>query len=343
MMPRCSRGVLCRIGAMELTWYGRTCVRLRGRDAVVVDRPVPVDRRADRPRDHRRHRHLQPPRRRPAAAREGQDVARRAHAPALEPGRRVRPRRPGRVRGQGRPGDRRSDLSRRRQGRRPAASRSRSSSRSTGIHTIHLGDIGHLLSEEKLGDIGSVDIALRAARRALTPTRAAALVAQLDPSIVVPMPLCEDEADCAEALKKFFHEMGAEPTDPAEAVGHRDQPAGGDDGRPPRIARQAGLTPEPLRSRSPQARSRTTRPRLTTVRTRSAAGQYGIWSVVGTRQIDEVGDLAGLERPDLVLEAEGPGGVDRDRGERLVGGQPQLDTGRGHRQRQARRRRRARD
>ena len=26
------------------------------------------------------------------------------------------------------------------------------------------------------------------------------------------MPLCDDEADCAEALAKFFHEMGAEPT-----------------------------------------------------------------------------------------------------------------------------------
>ena len=26
------------------------------------------------------------------------------------------------------------------------------------------------------------------------------------------MPVCEDEADCAEALAKFFHEMGAEPT-----------------------------------------------------------------------------------------------------------------------------------
>ena len=28
-----------------------------------------------------------------------------------------------------------------------------------GVHTIHLGDIGHLLSEEKLGDIGPIDIA----------------------------------------------------------------------------------------------------------------------------------------------------------------------------------------
>ena len=28
-----------RIAAMELTWYGRTCIRLRGRDAIVVADP----------------------------------------------------------------------------------------------------------------------------------------------------------------------------------------------------------------------------------------------------------------------------------------------------------------
>jgi L-ascorbate metabolism protein UlaG (beta-lactamase superfamily) len=78
-------------------------------------------------------------------------------------------------------------------------------------HTIHLGDIGHLLSEEKLGDIGPVDIACVPLGGALTPTRAAELVAQLDPRIVVPMALCEDDADCTEILAKFFHEMGAEP------------------------------------------------------------------------------------------------------------------------------------
>ncbi len=80
-----------------------------------------------------------------------------------------------------------------------------------GIHTIHLGDIGHLLSEEKLADIGAVDIACVPLGGALTPTRAAAIIAQLDPRIVVPMPVCDDDADCADALKKFFHEMGAEP------------------------------------------------------------------------------------------------------------------------------------
>jgi L-ascorbate metabolism protein UlaG (beta-lactamase superfamily) len=46
---------------------------------------------------------------------------------------------------------------------------------------------------------------------ALSATKAAALVAQLDPKIVVPMTVCEDDADCEEALRKFLHEMGAEP------------------------------------------------------------------------------------------------------------------------------------
>ena len=81
-----------------------------------------------------------------------------------------------------------------------------------GIHTIHLGDIGHQLTEEKLADIGRVEVACVPIGGALSATRAAALIAQLDPKIVVPMPVCEDEADCEEALKKFLHEMGAEPT-----------------------------------------------------------------------------------------------------------------------------------
>ncbi len=85
-----------------------------------------------------------------------------------------------------------------------------------GVHTIHLGEIGHLLSEEKLGDIGSVDIACVPLGGSLSPTQAAALVAQLDPSIVVPMPLCDDDGDCDDVLKRFFHEMGTEPTTQAK-------------------------------------------------------------------------------------------------------------------------------
>ena len=83
-----------------------------------------------------------------------------------------------------------------------------------GIHTIHLGDIGHLLTEENLADIGTVDVACIPIGGALSATRAAELIAQLDPRIVVPMPVCEDEAVCEEALAKFMHEMGGTPTVP---------------------------------------------------------------------------------------------------------------------------------
>jgi len=46
----------------------------------------------------------------------------------------------------------------------------------------------------------------------LSATRVAELVAQLDPKIVVAMPVCAEEQDCTEALAKFFYEMGGEAT-----------------------------------------------------------------------------------------------------------------------------------
>lgn len=95
-----------------------------------------------------------------------------------------------------------------------------------GLHTIHLGEIGHLLSEEKLADIGSVDIACVPLGGSMSPSQAAALIAQLDPQIVVPMPICDDDAECAEALKRFFHEMGAEAvTQPKVSVTASSLPA----------------------------------------------------------------------------------------------------------------------
>jgi L-ascorbate metabolism protein UlaG (beta-lactamase superfamily) len=77
-----------------------------------------------------------------------------------------------------------------------------------GVHTVHLGDVGHLLTEEELADIGSVDVACIPIGGALTATRASELIAKLGPKIVVPMPVCEDEAVCEEALARFVHEMG---------------------------------------------------------------------------------------------------------------------------------------
>jgi L-ascorbate metabolism protein UlaG (beta-lactamase superfamily) len=76
-----------------------------------------------------------------------------------------------------------------------------------GVHVVHLGDIGHLLTEEKLTDIGTVDVVCIPIGGTLSATKAAELATQLDAKVVVPMPVCSD-ADSDEALSKFFHEMG---------------------------------------------------------------------------------------------------------------------------------------
>jgi hypothetical protein len=76
-----------------------------------------------------------------------------------------------------------------------------------GVHVLHLGDIGHLLTEDELTDIGNVDVVCVPIGGALSANKAAELVAQLDAKVVVPMTVCEDE-DSLEALAKFLHEMG---------------------------------------------------------------------------------------------------------------------------------------
>jgi len=208
-----SRGqaACARIDAMELTWYGRTCIRLRGKDAVVVNDPYPA---------------IVGPTGRGITG----DVVTFSHpddAPLPKKGARLS--RDGGTAipssleqafvldGPGEYEVRDVLLTGVRTYRDDArgAERGRQTAFVTeldGIHTIHLGDIGHQLTEEKLADIGRVEVACVPVGGALSAARAAALVAQLDPRIVVPMAVCDDDADCAEALAKFLHEMGAEPT-----------------------------------------------------------------------------------------------------------------------------------
>ena len=210
---------------MELSWYGRTCIRLRGRDAVVVADPYPsivgpTGRGITGDVVTFSHPDDNPlPRAKGRLSRDGGTVIPGSLEEAFVldgPGEYE-------VRDVLLTGIRtyRDDAKGAEAGKQVAFV-----VELDGLHTIHLGDIGHLLSEEKLGDIGSVDIACVPLGGSLSPTRAAALVAQLDPSIVVPMPLCDDEADCAEALAKFFHEMGAEPsTQPKLSVSFSSLPA----------------------------------------------------------------------------------------------------------------------
>jgi L-ascorbate metabolism protein UlaG (beta-lactamase superfamily) len=195
---------------MEVTWYGRTCIRLRGKDAVVVADPYQA---------------VVGPTGRGITG----DIVTFSHPDDTPlPKAKGKPSRDGKTRLPSSledafvldgPGEYEvkdvliTGVRTYRDGARGATNGKGVSFavEIDGVHTIHLGDIGHLLSEEKLGDIGSIDIVCVPLGGALSPTDAAALVAQLDPKIVVPMPLCDDEADCAEVLKRFFHEMGGEP------------------------------------------------------------------------------------------------------------------------------------
>lgn len=196
---------------MEITWYGRTCVRLRGRDAVVVADPYPsivgptgrgitgdivtVSHPDDEPL----------PKAKGRRSRDGGTVLPSSLDEAFvldSPGeyevrqvlvtgvRTYRDDQRGAIRGR----------------------QTAFVVELDGLHTIHLGDVGHLLSEEKLGDIGPVDVACVPIGGALTADRAAELIAQLDPRVVVAMPVCEDGADCEDAVARFFHEMGADAT-----------------------------------------------------------------------------------------------------------------------------------
>ena len=210
---------------MELTWYGRTCVRIRGKDAVVVADPfqsvvgptgrgiagdiVTFSHPDDRPL----------PRAKGKPSRDGRNLL-----PSSLDGAFV-------LDGPGEYEVREVLITGIRTYRDDARGAEAGSQVSfvvgiDGVHTIHLGDIGHLLSEEKLADIGSVDIACVPIGGSLAPSRAAALIAQLDPHIVVPMPVCDDEANCVEMLKRFFHEMGTEPaTQPKLSVTATSLPA----------------------------------------------------------------------------------------------------------------------
>jgi L-ascorbate metabolism protein UlaG (beta-lactamase superfamily) len=200
---------------MEITWYGQTCVRLRGRDAVVVADAYqsvvgPTGRGITGDIATYSHADDAPlPRAKGRRTRDGRTVVPTSLDEAFTldgPGeyevkdvlltgvRMHRAGANGEVDGVGTAFVVELD----------------------GLHTIHLGDVGALLGEQELGDIGSVDIACVPVGGALNATKTAALIAQLDPKIVVAMPVCPDEADCAEALAKFFHEMGGEPTPQAK-------------------------------------------------------------------------------------------------------------------------------
>ena len=157
---------------MEITWYGRACFRLKGRDAIVMTDPCP-----------------------PAtgfvAGKHEVDLLTLSHAHpdhvytrSITAGMTLT--RPGEY-------EYRDLLV---TGVRTWHDSSEGSERGEnvvfavevdGVHICHLGDLGHLLTDEQLSELGPIDVLLVPAGGTFTisPAEAAAVVAQIEPKIVI--------------------------------------------------------------------------------------------------------------------------------------------------------------
>jgi L-ascorbate metabolism protein UlaG (beta-lactamase superfamily) len=76
----------------------------------------------------------------------------------------------------------------------------------------HLGDIGHVLTDKQVESLGAVDILLVPAGGGptITPSQASELIAQIDPSIIIPMQFQTERGDLErEPVDGFLKEMAS--------------------------------------------------------------------------------------------------------------------------------------
>jgi L-ascorbate metabolism protein UlaG (beta-lactamase superfamily) len=87
-----------------------------------------------------------------------------------------------------------------------------------GLYTAHLGEVGHLLDQDTIREIGHVDILCLGIGPQLSAAHAAEIVGQLDAHMVVPMPLTEAAAKPEADLERFLKEMSATELQPAPSL-----------------------------------------------------------------------------------------------------------------------------
>ena len=93
-----------------------------------------------------------------------------------------------------------------------------------GVHLVHLGDLGHSLTEAQVEDLGPVDVLMVPVGGVFTidPQAAASVVENLDPSIVIPMHFRTEKHSATfkdlSPLADFLKQMGIESRDPQEKL-----------------------------------------------------------------------------------------------------------------------------
>ncbi len=80
-----------------------------------------------------------------------------------------------------------------------------------GLRAAHLGDLAHTLDEQALGEVGGVHVVCVPLGGALTASRAAEVVAQLEAHLIVPYAA---NGSFEPELDRFRHEMGVQAGEP---------------------------------------------------------------------------------------------------------------------------------
>jgi L-ascorbate metabolism protein UlaG (beta-lactamase superfamily) len=105
-----------------------------------------------------------------------------------------------------------------------------------GIHIVHLGDLGHKLSDGLIEDIGDVDILMipTGGHYTINSAEAAEVVKQIDPSIVIPMHYATDahSAELREQLEPvdtFLQRVSVQAVEPIDKLSIKKEDLTGDD------------------------------------------------------------------------------------------------------------------
>jgi L-ascorbate metabolism protein UlaG (beta-lactamase superfamily) len=87
-----------------------------------------------------------------------------------------------------------------------------------GVYAAHLGDVGHPLDPDTIREMGHVDVLCLGVGPQLRAVDAAEMVSQLDARMVVPLPLTEAAAAPGGDLEKFLKEMSVSDLQPVSSL-----------------------------------------------------------------------------------------------------------------------------